>query len=87
MINEPTKRGECRICGCTDDAACPSGCTWVDRRHTLCSACQQAARTIAGDIEANWQRPPTLTRLARFYLLIVAAAKAQPRSARRGHAH
>lgn len=27
----------CRRCGCTDVAACPGGCSWVDQ--DLCSAC------------------------------------------------
>lgn len=27
----------CRVCGCTDDHACPGGCYWVE--EDLCSAC------------------------------------------------
>ena len=27
----------CRRCGCTNFAACPGGCEWV--QHDLCSAC------------------------------------------------
>lgn len=27
----------CRVCGCTDDHACPGGCYWVE--DDLCSAC------------------------------------------------
>lgn len=27
----------CRVCGCTDDRACPGGCWWV--ADDLCSAC------------------------------------------------
>jgi myosin heavy subunit len=27
----------CRVCGCTDDNACPGGCSWVE--DDLCSAC------------------------------------------------
>ena len=27
----------CRVCGCTDDRACPGGCWWVDT--DLCSSC------------------------------------------------
>lgn len=33
----------CRICGCTDEEACPGGCMWVaDPAHMgdLCSVCQ-----------------------------------------------
>lgn len=36
-------RGEgerrCRICGCTQDNACPGGCWWVE--EDLCSACTE----------------------------------------------
>jgi hypothetical protein len=38
-FKEP-RPGTCRVCGCTDDHACPEGCSWVDRDHTLCSACE-----------------------------------------------
>ncbi len=37
--------GTCRRCGCTDDEACPGGCSWVPdpvllgALGTLCSAC------------------------------------------------
>ncbi len=27
----------CRVCGCTNDRACPGGCYWVER--DLCSVC------------------------------------------------
>ena len=27
----------CRSCACTDDVACPGGCTWYE--YDLCSAC------------------------------------------------
>lgn len=33
----------CRVCGCTDEVACPGGCCWVeDPAHMgdLCSTCQ-----------------------------------------------
>lgn len=29
--------GVCRMCGCTDEDACPEGCTWV--QADLCSEC------------------------------------------------
>ncbi len=32
---------KCRVCGCTDDHACPSGCWWVEAN--LCSACADKA--------------------------------------------
>ncbi|HWS43317.1 MAG TPA: hypothetical protein VN421_09570 [Pseudoflavonifractor sp.] len=32
---------KCRICGCTQDNACPGGCYWV--APDLCSACVQEA--------------------------------------------
>lgn len=33
----PTGRA-CRVCGCTEQAACPGGCAWVEA--DLCSACR-----------------------------------------------
>jgi hypothetical protein len=32
-------RGICHRCGCIDAAGCEGGCSWVDKAHTLCSAC------------------------------------------------
>lgn len=29
----------CIACGCTDDRACPGGCSWVSRKPPKCSAC------------------------------------------------
>ena len=34
--NRPLMAGTCRICGCTMDRACPSGCWWTDKSETLC---------------------------------------------------
>jgi hypothetical protein len=36
LIPIPTG-GICRVCGCSDLAACPGGCFWV--ADDLCSAC------------------------------------------------
>lgn len=36
----------CRVCGCTDEAACPGGCWWV--APDLCSSCADAERSAAG---------------------------------------
>ena len=31
---------KCRICGCTDDRACPAGCGWGTKKdRDLCSVC------------------------------------------------
>lgn len=32
-----TKEQQCRICGCTENQACPGGCTWVE--DDLCNKC------------------------------------------------
>lgn len=58
-------RGECRICGCTDDDACPGGCRWVDdpmAQGELCSACLPAIGGLAtlyplADRAGDQQRP------------------------------
>jgi hypothetical protein len=44
----------CRICGCTDDRACPGGCAWV--AEDLCSACVEHALledNVAGVVSAD----------------------------------
>jgi hypothetical protein len=39
-------RATCRVCGCTEYAPCPGGCSWVDSTHTLCSACCETAPLV-----------------------------------------
>lgn len=31
------RSGICRYCLCTDERACPDGCSWYDKAHTVCS--------------------------------------------------
>jgi hypothetical protein len=33
--------GVCRVCGCVEEDGCEEGCGWVDRKKTLCTACEQ----------------------------------------------
>lgn len=33
------RRGVCYVCGCTEAHACDGGCSWVDEKQNLCSAC------------------------------------------------
>lgn len=41
QIESKPTHGVCRVCGCTDDHACPGGCSWSDDEHTLCSRCAE----------------------------------------------
>lgn len=34
--------GRCRVCGCTDERACPGGCVWAE--PSLCSRCARRRR-------------------------------------------
>lgn len=34
----------CRVCGCTDDHACPEGCAWAE--EDLCTACVEKGATV-----------------------------------------
>ena len=36
---------KCRICGCSDEHACPGGCYWVE--DDLCSRCDKAIEAVA----------------------------------------
>lgn len=48
MMYPPT----CRVCGCTEDLACPGGCAWISMDPPTCSSC------------APDTTPEDLTRLA-----------------------
>ena len=37
----------CRVCGCTNQHACPGGCSWVEM--DLCSACDRRLKAAARD--------------------------------------
>jgi hypothetical protein len=37
----------CQICGCTEDRACPGGCSWANPQRTLCSRCLRGAMLLA----------------------------------------
>jgi hypothetical protein len=51
-IEERKALPHCRVCGCTDDDACPDGCEWVERN--LCSACATAAgQLVLGEPESE----------------------------------
>lgn len=51
--------GTCRFCGCTDDRACPEGCSWANRGRTVCSSCVRVDRAWRiGDFD----RRPNMTR-------------------------
>ena len=39
----------CRVCGCTDDAPCPGGCSWIQSlfgEGDLCSSCDRVMRAL-----------------------------------------
>lgn len=38
--------GQCQVCGCTDEEACPGGCIWANAGATLCSRCAQEVCAI-----------------------------------------
>jgi hypothetical protein len=42
----------CRICGCTQERACPQGCAWVRDEHLLCTACSGTPADFNHSI--NW---------------------------------
>jgi ParB/RepB/Spo0J family partition protein len=37
-------RRACLLCGCTEDAACPGGCSWFDPQKTICNRCADLIR-------------------------------------------
>lgn len=46
----------CRVCGCTEDDACPGGCCWVEdpmEMGDLCSSCLPAVEAMKRAREAG----------------------------------
>lgn len=35
------RAGVCRLCGCTEERACPGGCSWANATRTICSRCMK----------------------------------------------
>ena len=54
-------KGACRVCGCTDEHACPGGCCWV--LPEICSRCVERAEALLS---------PPKRRLADFWRAIEA---------------
>jgi hypothetical protein len=44
LWEDPSHERRCRVCGCTDDLACPGGCHWVET--DLCSRCMEGHHEI-----------------------------------------
>jgi hypothetical protein len=52
QLSDHAPLGRCRVCGCTDDDACPDGCSWVPdpaMAGYLCSACLVTAGPDPGN--------------------------------------
>jgi len=55
----------CQLCGCTDERACPGGCSWVSVDPPLCSACVSLGDEDGGedgDAGQSLGRPASLSR-------------------------
>lgn len=50
LTDDVTQRG-CRYCGCTDDSACPGGCSWVS--DDVCSSCLEKSGTAGREVDAS----------------------------------
>jgi hypothetical protein len=42
----PDPERACRVCGCTQDNACPGGCAWMAEDPGLCTACAPAREHV-----------------------------------------
>ena len=63
-VVRPQEKQQCRVCGCTEDRACPGGCSWVEK--DLCSACTdtEEAQLKVFDNEVYEQQRKNIERLA-----------------------
>lgn len=51
-LGTPWDVARCRVCGCTDDAACEGGCSWASPGHDLCSSCSARERAVRDRLDA-----------------------------------
>jgi ParB/RepB/Spo0J family partition protein len=78
-ISEP---GTCRFCGCTEDDACPGGCSWANVEETICDspACLARFRAEIGELPlATFRKTSTSVaelrdRIARQSLRVLSGA-------------
>lgn len=61
----------CRVCGCTDIAACPGGCWWVGK--DLCSRCAEASGDDAGKGDILLEAAEQLAVDYQFHQVILLA--------------
>jgi hypothetical protein len=60
---------KCRICGCTDERACPAGCGWEPYQGDICSVCAAFKRHLeAYNEDALKVSAASLARLFREVL-------------------
>ncbi|MEU9887920.1 hypothetical protein [Sphaerisporangium sp. NPDC051011] len=54
LAREDVQVATCRLCGCTEGAACEGGCVWVPNLFgvDLCSACVEQVRVLIGELDA-----------------------------------
>lgn len=55
----------CIGCGCTDDRACPGGCSWFKTKPPICSACVLNGK-LCGDTSDGAHRLHWLTKKAGY---------------------
>lgn len=68
--DEAGEQGTCRFCGCTEDEACPGGCSWANTEETICdsASCLEQFRAEIG--EANPAFRKTFTSVAELRNMI-----------------
>lgn len=49
-LQTPATRRSCRVCGCTDYAACSPPCSWIEA--DLCSACRDLTTVVPTGVPA-----------------------------------
>lgn len=58
---EPVDDLACQVCGCTEDAACPGGCSWASLSPPICSSCSGEDAEPAGSFFGGERCPASAT--------------------------
>lgn len=58
VVDDDGEEGTCRFCGCTEEDACPGGCSWANEDQTVCDNpdCLEQFRAETGQQKEEWRK-------------------------------
>ena len=72
-------KGSCKVCGCTEDRACPEGCSWVispaeGQGYGLCDICLERVQILLETPRKDFKKTLSATILRNGHTNVLALA-------------